>query len=233
MLVVFLISVAFTGLELYNLNTHTATAYYGPKLNIALTKPNNLSSNANVTESIQIMSANPSYLWPSGSPSIGTASLPAQGYITVFNMSFFPVSYGKTTYSGFLNYSKFYPIMIGWQNYYHEQGYKNGSTRNEISMQVEATLSILQNGNLSVYSYYNNILFNPLSYHFMVEKVIRGIPYQNSNTNKWFNSTGVNIQSYASLSFIPVSFNLTPSFDMANPTYVASINTSSPNQYRS
>ena len=228
-IVVPLISVAFTGMELYNLNAHDATAFYGPKINIALTKPSNLPSNANVTESIQIMSANPSYLWPTGSSPIGIVSLPPHDYTTVFNKSFFPVSYGKTMYSGFLNYSKFYPIMMGWQNYYREQGFKIGSNGQEISMQVEATLSIQQNGNLSVYSYYNNILFNPLSYHFMVEKMVPGIAFQNNDANTWFNNTAINMQSYSSLSYIPVSFNLTPSFSLAKPTYFASINTSSQN----
>ena len=224
-IVVSLISVAFTGIELYNLNTHSAgNASYGPKVNISIANPNNFSSNANVTESIQIMSVNPSYLWTSGSPAIGSASLPAQGYTTIFNKTFFPLSYGKTTYLGFLNYSNFYPIMVGWQSYYHKQGYKNGSTVQKVSLQVEATLSIMQNGNLSVYTYYNNLPFNPLSFSLFVDKEIQGITSNEPSNSAWFNGTGISPSSFSLLAYIPFSFNLSPSFDLKTPTYTAKLN---------
>ena len=223
-----MILVSFAGFEIYFSHGSGGNIYVGPKINIAL--PGNLSStgNANATEYIQIMGVNPSY-FPSQNTSIATDySLPSQGYVTLFNMTFFPKN-GQKSFSGFMNFNKFFAIMKGWQRYYQNEGYSPGTNGQEVSLQVEATLSLLHNGNLSVYSYYNNIPFNPLSFSFSVEKVVTGPINSMHNLNQWFNNTGMNPPSYSLLSYIPYSFNLTPSYDMAKPTYVSSINASAQN----
>ena len=217
--------VSFAGFEIYFSHGSGGNIYVGPKINIAL--PGNLSStgNANVTEYIQIMGVNPSY-FPSQNTSVVTDySIPSQGYLTLFNMTFFPKN-GQKSFSGFMNFNKFFAIMTGWQRYYQNEGYPPGTNGQEVSLQVEATLSLLNNGNLSVYSYYNNIPFNPLSFSFSVDKVVTGPINSMHNLNQWFNNTGMNLPSYSLLSYIPYSFNLTPSFDKAKPTYVSNINAS-------
>ena len=220
-----MIMVSFAGFEIYFSHGSGGNLYVGPKINISL--PGNLSSsgNTNVTEDIQIMGVNPSF-FPSQNTSIVTNySLPSQGYMTLFNMTFFPKN-GQKSFSGFMNFNKFFAIMTGWQRYYQNEGYAPGTNDQEVSLQVEATLSLLHNGNLSVYSYYNNIPFNPLSFSFSVEKVVTGPINSMHNLNQWFNNTGMNLPSYSLLSYIPYSFNLTPSFDKAKPTYVSNINAS-------
>ncbi len=220
-----MVLVSFAGFEIYFSHGSGGNIYVGPKINIAL--PGNLSStgNANVTEYIQIMGVNPSY-FPSQNTSVVTDySIPSQGYLTLFNMTFFPKN-GQKSFSGFMNFNKFFAIMTGWQRYYQNEGYPPGTNGQEVSLQVEATLSLLNNGNLSVYSYYNNIPFNPLSFSFSVDKVVTGPINSMHNLNQWFNNTGMNLPSYSLLSYIPYSFNLTPSFDKAKPTYVSNINAS-------
>lgn len=229
-IVVSLISVAFTGIEIYYLNAaNPSNAYYGPKVNISIVNPNNFSSNANLTESIQIMSENPSYLWPSGFSTIGSMTLPAQGNMTIFNKTFFPTLNGKTKYSGFLSYRNFFPIMAGWESYYHREGYKNGSTVQEVSLQVEATLSVMQNGNLSVYTYFNNLPFNPLSLSLFVEGGVPGITSNASSISAWFQGTNINPSSNSMISYIPFSFNLSPSYNLKLPTYTVKLNSSAQN----
>ena len=105
-----MILVSFAGFEIYFSHGSGGNIYVGPKINIAL--PGNLSStgNANATEYIQIMGVNPSY-FPSQNTSIATNySLPSQGYVTLFNMTFFPKN-GQKSFSGFMNFNKFFAIM--------------------------------------------------------------------------------------------------------------------------
>ncbi len=222
-----MILVSFAGFELY-FSHGQGNINVGPKIFIAF--PGNLSTpqNTNVTENIQIMGSNPSYFPSQNTSIVANYSLPSQGYVTLFNKTFF-LKNDQKSFSGFLNFSRFSAIMIGWQKYYHDEGYSIGTNGQEVSLQVEATLSLLHNGNLSVYSYYNNIPFNPLSFSFSVEKVVPGSSGSMYDLNQWFNNTGINPQSNSLLSYIPHSFNLTPSYDMAKPTYVSNINASGQN----
>ena len=224
-IVIFLIFASYAGLAVYFLPPHKSAAIFGPKINIATNIPKGISSNATVIESVQIMSANPSYLWSAGIHANQNSTLPVQGYTTLFNATISPLSFGNGNYTSFLNYGNFSPIESGWKEYYLHNGYSIGTPGQDISMQVEVSLSILKNGSLSVYDYYNNIPFDPLLYSFISGKFISGVFLANGAGN-WFNNTGINLQSYSSVLYIPAYFNVTPSFNLANPAYVAKLNTS-------
>ncbi len=223
--VTMMILISFAGFEVYSSHGYVGTFTVGPKINIALSQNLSFNGTTNVTENVQIMGVNPSYFPSKNTPIVANYSLPQQGYITLFNMTLFPKN-DQRSFSGFMNFSRFSAIMMGWQRYYEEEGYYPGTNGQEVSLQVEATLSILYNGNLSVYSYYNNMPFNPLSSNVSIYNVLIGPFNPNHNLNHWFDNTGIGLPSYSLLSYIPYCFNLTPSYNMAKPTYVTNINPS-------
>ncbi|MGP6240124.1 hypothetical protein ACNF40_06910 [Cuniculiplasma sp. SKW4] len=220
-----MILIPFAWFDVYSSHGSMENLTIGPKINIALPQNLSFNGNTNITENVQIMGANPSYFPSQNNLIVANYSLPSQGYVTLFNMTLFPKNH-KNSFSGFLNFNRFSAIITGWQRYYQEEGYSLGTRGQEVSLQVEATLSILSNGNLSVYSYYNNMPFNPLSPSLSVVNFVNGLSNSNNNLNQWVNNTGVDLPSYSMISYIPYSFNLTPSYNMAKPTYVTNINAS-------
>ena len=194
----------------------SGSATFGPKIALTLVNGSLFSSSANVTESLQIMGVNPSYLWPGGPSPNGGMNLTAGAYMTLFNDSWFPSQSANRHLNGFLN-DNFSKIIAGWKSYYQKEGNSNQSA----SVVVESTLSVLLNGNLSVYTYYNNMPFNPSG--MILERYAQST---NSTLNSWFNGTSVNPSSYSSLYFVPAAFNVTPSFDSA-PAYVTEVNNTS------
>ena len=194
----------------------SGTATFGPKIVLTLVNGSLFSPSANVTESLQIMGVNPSYLWPGESSTRGSINLTAGAYMTLFNESWFPSQSTNRHLHGFLN-DNFSKIIAGWKSYYQKEGNSNQSA----SVVVESTLSVLLNGNLSVDTYYSNIPFNPSG--MIVEKYAQST---NSTLNSWFNGTSVNPSSYSSLYFVPAAFDVTPSFGSA-PAYVTEVNNTS------
>ncbi len=215
-----MILLSFAGLEMYSSNQYAKVISLGPKVNVAL--PQNISSagSSNVTESIQIFSVNPSCVKSQSTSMIALHSSQKQGYIDLFNATIFPKNVQKS-FSGFMSFKGFSTILKGWQTYYEKEGYSLGDKGQEVSLEIEATLSLVRNGNLSVYPYYNNIPFNPLSCSFKVENTAISSFKQISSPYQWLNNTGINPPSNSVLSYIPYYFNLTPSFNLGKPMYVA------------
>ena len=86
------------------------------------------------------------------------------------------------------------------------------------SLDIYATLSIVENGTLYVYSYYNNIPFNPFNVT---------LSEFNGKTD-WFSNSSINTADYTSITFANLSLHANVSFDMNNPSFVVPINNSSP-----
>ncbi len=215
-----MISASFAILDI-NGNNHGTIAKpvadLGPRLDLSLAGRGNLSPMANVTESVQIMGVDPSYLWSAGSSPYGGANLSPAAYMNLFKGSYFPSLPGNMTLKGFLN-DNFSKIVAGWKEYYQ----KEGSYAQSASLTIESTFSVVINGNLSVFSYYNNLPFSSSGM-----SLVKYGNSTNSTLTGWFNGTAVNPSSYQSLYFIPVAFNLTPSFDLASPAYTAQVNNTS------
>jgi hypothetical protein len=86
------------------------------------------------------------------------------------------------------------------------------------SLDIYATLSTVDNGRLYVYSYYNNIPFNPFN-----------VTLSEFNGNSdWFSNSSINTADYTSITFANLSLYANVSFDMNSPSFVNSINISSP-----
>jgi hypothetical protein len=211
------ITTAFIGIETLK-SRSTSTADFGPKINISFAEVNNQTgqANMNVTETIQVMTENPSYIWAGNLQASGVSVAPDGAYLTLFNQTFFPNANSSTIFSGLLN-SNFSKIVTGWRTYCNE----HRATGMNVSMTLEASLSITVNDNLSVYTYYNNIPFNPSKIRFY-----SNVSPQSQTLKDWFNNTTVGISSYSSISYVPVTFNVTPEFNMQSPTYTAVLNNS-------
>ncbi len=195
----------------------SGTATFGPKIVLTLVNGSLFSSSANVTESIQLMGVNPYYLGRDASPgSYNVTGAIGSPYVEVYNGSFFPKTENMNR-SVLLNGS-FLQVLTGWKSYFNSSGEANQS----VSLETEASLSVLVNGNLTVYTYYNNIPFNPLKMN--LER------YNQVNVpGNWFRNTSVNPSSYSSINLIHAEFNVTPSFDLSSPTFSTQLNNSSSN----
>ncbi|MGC8727613.1 MAG: hypothetical protein ACP5RG_06405, partial [Thermoplasmata archaeon] len=86
------------------------------------------------------------------------------------------------------------------------------------SLDIYATLSTIDNGTLYVYSYYNNIPFNP--FNVTVSEF--------NGSSDWFSNSSVNTGDYTTITFANLSLTANISFDMNSPSFVNSINISSP-----
>jgi hypothetical protein len=86
------------------------------------------------------------------------------------------------------------------------------------SLDIYATLSTVDNGTLYVYSYYNNIPFNPFNVT---------LSEFNGKTD-WFSNSSINTADYTSITFANLSLHANVSFDMNSPSFVVPINISSP-----
>jgi len=86
------------------------------------------------------------------------------------------------------------------------------------SLDIYATLSIVENGTLYVYSYYNNIPFNPFNVT---------LSEFNGKTD-WFSNSSINTADYTSITFANLTLHANVSFDINNPSFVVPINISSP-----
>ncbi len=210
---VILVSTAFVGYGMVKPKVAKSSATFGPKIEVSLPSLGNTSSTANVTEVLQIMGVDPSYISSPGMPARGGPNLPPGAFMTLLNQTYYPMhSHGAS--SVFLN-QNFSRILSAWKTMLTDEN----QTGQNASLDVESSLSILLNGNLSVYTYYNNLPFNPMSLSYVM------YAYNSSSTsNNWFNNTGITPSAYSSISYVPVAFNVTPSFDLQNPAYVTSLN---------
>lgn len=219
-LAVILISTAFVGLALHwsrvSVPPPTTEATFGPKIEVSVSSVNNIASSANVTESLQILGADPSYLFSAGTQVKTGQDIPSSGYMTLFNQTYelSSASAPSGIQFGFLN-NNFSKILSSWQSAYRDEHI----THQTFSLSIESTLSIRNNGTLNVYAYFNNLPYTPSSLDYT-----GFLSSSNSTLNNWFNGTGINPSSYSSISYVPVAFNATPSFDLSNPTYSTTIN---------
>jgi len=88
------------------------------------------------------------------------------------------------------------------------------------SLDLIATLTIVENGSLNVYTYYNNILFNPYNITYS--------QWYGNNNNSWFNGTNVNPSDFAAIKYPRLFLNTNIYFNLKDPTIsikISSFNT--------
>jgi hypothetical protein len=122
-------------------------------------------------------------------------------YIELFNQSY---NYIVNNYTVFLS-SSFKIVEEQWINYLSSQV---GFT--EPSLDLIATLTTVENGSVNVYTYYNNILFNPFNITFL--------NWFGNGTNSWFKGTDINPMQYSEISYSTLYINTNIYFDLKSPT---------------
>mgnify|MGYP001626198034 FL=1 len=184
----------------------------GPKLILST-----IASSGNVTgiETVQVFSELPSVVGEftntlGNGIDIGNENIyNNSAYVELLNATF---PYSEKPVHLFLS-PKFMTISDEWVSIL--KGMEGSQTP---SLEIYATLSIVKNGTLYVYSYYNNIPFNPFDVT---------LSFFNGNSD-WFSNSSVNTADYGSITFANLSLYANVSFDMNNPSFVNSINISSP-----
>jgi hypothetical protein len=204
---VFIIIVAAAGSITYFEINKKSTISLGPKMRINTFLNSTTNASSNITETIQIFSAMPLLFGSSFSTNINTYNISELNqynntvYIELFNQSYNSI---VNNYTVFLS-SSFKFVEGQWINYLSSQV---GFT--EPSLNLIATLTTVENGSVNVYTYYNNILFNPFNITFL--------NWFGNGTNSWFNGTDINPMQYSEISYSTLNINTNLYFDLKSPT---------------
>jgi len=204
---VFIIIVAAAGSITYFEINKKPTISLGPKMRINTFLNSITNASSNITETIQIFSAMPLRFGSSFSTNINTYNISGLNpynntvYIELFNQSY---NYIVNNYTVFLS-SSFKIVEEQWINYLSSQV---GFT--EPSLDLIATLTTVENGSVNVYTYYNNILFNPFNTTFL--------NWFGNGTNSWFKGTDINPMQYSEISYSTLYINTNIYFDLKSPT---------------
>ncbi len=216
--VVILIVAGFSYISYFSNNSsiNKSTKIFGPKVSISLATGLNYKQNA--TETVQIMGINSSYVYAATgngmkiNPQINITNTSTGPYVILFEKSY-NLTNSTNNRIVFLG-ENFIKLANGWKKELHD--YKNQT----VSITVESQLSIPNGKNVSIYTYYNNILYILGSMNLITLSNLS--PYRN-----WFNNTSINPSNYSTVNFIPYSFNVTPLFDLSHPNMVIPQNNSS------
>jgi hypothetical protein len=201
-----LISVAF-GVFIYNNGSTSSiirkSGNFGPKviLNVLQTQFGNNSSSIPLNESIhvQVSSIIPSFL----SQNVSTNAGLMQAYQTDNGVQdvLLNATLNSTHSVLFLN-PEILNISREWKTFF-----RSYSGTNLPSLSVLAYKTVQNGSNISIYSYYNNIAYNPLNL-----KDLNASTLNNSVIKSWFNNTCVNPTSYSGIMFSPEMVFLNLSF---------------------
>jgi hypothetical protein len=204
---VLIIIVAAAGSITYFEINKKPTISLGPKMRINTFLNSTTNASSNITETIQIFSAMPLRFGSSFSTNINIYNISGLNpynntvYIELFNQSY---NYIVNNYTVFLS-SSFKIVEEQWINYLSSQV---GFT--EPSLDLIATLTTVENGSVNVYTYYNNILFNPFNITFL--------NWFGNGTNSWFKGTDINPMQYSEISYSTLYINTNIYFDLKSPT---------------
>lgn len=83
-----------------------------------------------------------------------------------------------------------------------------------VSLDLVSTLSIVKNGSVYVYDYYNNIPFNPFSI----------VVSHYTDNSSWFSNTTINPSQYTSINYVNLTLTTFISFNLSRPTFVEKLN---------
>ena len=204
---VLIIIVAAAGSITYFEINKKPTISLGPKMRINTFLNSTTNASSNITETIQIFSAMPLRFGSSFSTNINIYNISGLNpynntvYIELFNQSY---NHIVNNYTVFLS-SSFKFVEEQWINYLSSQV---GFT--EPSLDLIATLTTVENGSVNVYTYYNNILFNPFNTTFL--------NWFGNGTNSWFKGTDINPMQYSEISYSTLYINTNIYFDLKSPT---------------
>ena len=210
--VVAIIIIGVFSSSFYYLHKDEKNLIIGPKLTIST-----ITSSGNVTgiETVQVFSEMPSIIGEFTSNfgngiDIGNKNIyNNSAFVELLNATF---PYSEKSVNLFLS-PLFMKVADEWVSLL---GSMEGSQTP--SLDIYATLSIVENGTLYVYSYYNNIPFNPFNVT---------LSEFNGKTD-WFSNSSINTADYTSITFANLSLHANVSFDMNSPSFVVPINISSP-----
>lgn len=129
----------------------------------------------------------------------------------VLNLTLLPFTHNSSRY--FMN-GNLVNIISGWSSAMDQY-----TGKNNISLTVMALKTVDEDGNISIYQYYNNLPFNPLSIHPLLTNVsslsdgteTTGLTARNT-VNSLIMESNTNLTGYRNVCIDPVGFNLSLSF---------------------
>ena len=185
-------------------NPPLKTANFGPKLAINVLGSSNYNSSYgignNTTITVQVSSIIPSMLtgnWGSANLS-GLDPSNNSYYVNLLNTTI------SSMHSSLFLSPLFLTIASQWRaKFSHESG------RNFPSLSFEALKTVYEKGSIEIYSYYNNIEYNP--YYVPYESVQDGHA-GSLNLTQWFNGTGIDPSTFSGINMVDLAFSMNLSF---------------------
>lgn len=179
----------------------------GPKLSIGVY---NFSSNPsvenNTTIMVQVFGLFPQVVQGFREISVNLSSVNESNntdYVELLNTTFSTDSVTVFLSPMFLN------VAYAWESVM--------SLGDRPSLTLEATKSVYINGSIDVYTYYNNILYNPMSVF------VQSLKTNGSNSqvaSGWFSNTSLNVSDYSYVNYTAMAFNEYLTFP-DHPSWVA------------
>ena len=219
--VVIVIAGAGYAIQIYGHRTAPAHRYmpigsFGPKVTVGVASPSAAVAN-NTTINVQIFSPVPDAFARGG---LLFYSIPADNQWNnsvndeLLNATLFP---GNNTTAFFMS-PQFDAIAHQWVSVL-----SGDSGINYPSLSVYAVKTVVSNGSALLYTYYNNLLYNPfnLSVVGANSTLIRS-----GDVAGWFNGSGINPAQYSQIYVADLNFYLTPVFS-STPSEIVSLNSSS------
>lgn len=185
-------------------NAPLKTASFGPKLAINVLGDSNGSSGSpvgnNTTITVQVSSIVPSMLtgeWGSANLS-GIDPSNNSYYVNLLNTTI------NSTHTSLFLSPLFMTMASQWRAKFSSE-----SGRNFPSLSIEALKTVYENRSIEIYSYYNNLEYDPYSVPY--ESVQDG--YSGSmNLTQWFNNTGIDPSMFSEINMVDLSFSVNLSF---------------------
>ena len=189
---------------------------FGPKVTVSPYAGTDDIAN-NTTVNVQIFSPVPDAFAKTG---LSFYSIPSNNQWNnsvndeLLNVTLLP---GNNTTAFFLS-SEFNTIAQEWVPLLsHDTG------TNYPSLSVYAVKTVVSNGTASLYTYYNNMLYNP--FELSVVRVNSTLIHSGAVSN-WFNNSNINPAQYSQIYLADLSFNLTLVFP-STPSQLISLNSTS------
>ena len=161
---------------------------FGPKLIVHTLNPAKTPDNSTTSTTIQVYSVVPKTFGISGYPNL---TIPSQ---STANNSYYVELLNQTmtnNISMFLLSPEFNTISSEWIS-----TFSASSGSNLPSLVVDAYYTVYSGNNISIYSYYNNLPYNPM-------KIVMqsSLEYNTTQLSQWFNGTSINPDDYSTVSF--------------------------------
>ena len=174
-------------------------ASFGPKLIVHTLNLPKVAGNSTTSTTVQVYSVVPKAFGISGYPNL---TIPSQSsgnnsyYVELLNQTV------TNNTSKLLLSPEFNTISSEWIS-----AFSASSGSNLPSLTVDAYDTVYSGNNISIYSYYNNLPYNPMNVVMQ-----SSLDYNTTEVSQWFNGTSVNPNNYSTVSFAQYAMYLNLSF---------------------